>query len=322
MNRSHVAASISLPPATTFFESLSSAQSVLHRLTRIANPSEPSVPLGFVGSFGYEMKAVTLPHCKTSDTDQSDAEFAFASTVITYEHSTGLWTVSGLLRLEGWTGEEIECETEMQCRFGLGEAEWTTYSSQAKAYFATKPGPSPTDTMFCSKASHLSTDMLTSDLSESDYKPAIESARASIVAGDAYELCITTQFRATLSAALAADPYPLYRSLRQSNPAPYSAYFHLPQSNLAILSSSPERYMQITKQGQVEMKPIKGTVRRSNDPIEDARRKAELEHDEKERAENLMIVDLCRNDLLAFCQVESVLVPRLMVVETYETVHQ
>jgi para-aminobenzoate synthetase len=266
------------------------------------------------------MKAVSLPHCKTSDTDQSDAEFAFASAVVSYEHATGLWQVSGLVRLEGWLGDEIECEKEMQCRFGLDEVEWSEYSRKIQTYFSSPCTPS--DTKLFAIHSPLSADDLTSDLSESDYKPAIESARTSIIAGDAYELCLTTQFRATLPSTLASDPYPLYRSLRQSNPAPYSAYFNLPQSNLAILSSSPERYMRITKEGEVEMKPIKGTVRRSSDPIEDERRKDELAKDEKEIAENLMIVDLCRNDLLAFCEVESVLVPRLMVVETYETVHQ
>lgn len=261
------------------------------------------------------MKTVSLPHVRMKEeTTESDSEFAFASTLLTYEHATEQWTVSGLVRIQE---ETIDTEEELHCRFGVSEKEWSEYVVKVGSFFSTA-----TPARSCHRRSSLTSDILVPDLSQSDYKLAIDSARQSIIAGDAYELCITTQFRSTVPDTIASDPYLLYRSLRTTNPAPYSAYFHLPLSSLAILSSSPERYMRIDQSGEVEMKPIKGTVRRSSDPIENERRKKALEADEKERAENLMIVDLCRNDLIAFCEVESVCVPRLMVVETYQTVHQ
>lgn len=306
---------------TTFFQSLSSAQTALQRATLIIDDTRPTFPVGFVGSLGYELKTATLPHLvpEQNINGESDAEFAFAAIVLSYEHATSHWTVSGLVRTEG-TGT-IAVEAEWSCRFGVAEAEWTAHLATLTNYFATA-ATSSLNSSSCTKRL-LSTDLLVPDIPEPLYKIAIEQARRSISAGDAYELCITTQFRTILPTSTADDPYTLYRFLRQSNPAPYSAYFHLPQSRLALLSSSPERFMHITKHGEVEMKPIKGTVRRTpHDPVEDERRRRALQADDKERAENLMIVDLCRNDLLGCCSVESVTVPRLMIVESYETVHQ
>lgn len=307
-----------LASPTLFLDTLAAAQANLKRLTRLPTRG-PSVPLGFVGYLSYEMKEVTLPHCTPATAPSTVAEFAFASTLLSFEHATGKWMASGLVRLAPWGGPADPAETATESSFGVEEAEWTAWLASVASYFdlprapAVKLSPSP---------SPLSFDSLLSDLCRSEYITAIEAARTSIIAGDAYELCLTTQFRATVPDATAADPYPLYAALRRSNPAPYSAYFRLPQSDIAILSSSPERFMRIDQTGEVEMKPIKGTVRRSSDPVEDDRRKLALEADEKERAENLMIVDLCRNDLLRFCQVDTVAVPRLMVVESYETVHQ
>lgn len=302
----------------TFITTLATAQAALQRRTRIVDPIGPSIPVGFLGYLGYEMKEVSMPLCKSptaaKEEERTDSEFALASLVLTYSHEEENWVATGLVRV----GNDIEEGEELLEDFGLGENEWETWLTKVRSFLDAER----TMDLSSRPVGPVAITGLVPDLNRDEYMAAIEHARESIIAGDAYELCMTTQFRTTISTSLADDTYSLYLSLRAANPAPYSYYFRLPLSNLTLLSSSPERFMRIDKARHAEMKPIKGTVRRSNDPIEDQRRKEALEADEKERAENLMIVDLSRNDLLGFCSVESVQVPRLMVVESYQTVHQ
>ena len=137
-----------------------------------------------------------------------------------------------------------------------------------------------------------------------------------IVEGESYEVCLTTE----LHSDGAIDPLAAYRALRARNPAPYAALLRL--GDVSVLSSSPERYLRVDRERIVESKPIKGTAPRAAHPLEDAYRAAALRDDDKSRAENLMIVDLVRNDLGRVCALGSVEVPSLMAVESYATVHQ
>jgi para-aminobenzoate synthetase len=137
-----------------------------------------------------------------------------------------------------------------------------------------------------------------------------------IRAGETYEACLTNQLRMPAP----PDPLTFYRILRRRNPAPHAAYIRFP--GCIIASASPERFLRIGRDGQVESRPIKGTRRRGANPAEDRALHDDLLHSSKDRAENLMIVDLMRNDLGRVCELGSIAVPRLMEVESYTTVHQ
>ncbi len=148
------------------------------------------------------------------------------------------------------------------------------------------------------------------------YLSMIETAQQHIAAGDVYQICLTNE----ILVETVQDPLAVFLRLRQINPAPYSAFIRV--EGVSLASSSPEQFIQVSKTGEISTKPIKGTRPRGDSIVEDRAIAEKLQRDPKERAENLMIVDLMRNDIGRVSEVGSVSVPKLFDIESYATVHQ
>ena len=153
-----------------------------------------------------------------------------------------------------------------------------------------------------------------SNMTRAQYGVAFDRIQRYIRNGDCYQVNLAQRF----AVPAAGDPWQGYRELRRVNPAPFSAYLATPYAQ--VLSSSPERFLQL-RDGEVSTKPIKGTRPRGDCPEADSVLAMELSHSIKDRAENLMIVDLLRNDIGRVCRTGSVRVPELFAVESFATVH-
>jgi para-aminobenzoate synthetase component 1 len=153
------------------------------------------------------------------------------------------------------------------------------------------------------------------DISPQEFKACVEQIRAYISAGDCYQVNFAHRFATTFT----GDLFGAYRLLRSVAPGDFSAYLHLVPDH-KVLSLSPERFLAVDG-GQVTTQPIKGTSRRSPDPTEDRRLADALRHSAKDRAENVMIVDLLRNDLGRLCTTGSVHVPALCDLQSFDNVH-
>jgi len=156
---------------------------------------------------------------------------------------------------------------------------------------------------------------LRSSFTHAGYLDAVNRVRDYIYAGDIFQANLSQRFEA----ALVESPWNLYRRLRTRNPAPFAAFIEVPEC--AVLSASPERFMRVDADGRVETRPIKGTRPRGIGPEHDAALGRALTESAKDRAENLMIVDLIRNDLSRVCEPGSVRVRELFALEHFATVH-
>jgi para-aminobenzoate synthetase len=254
---------------------------------------------GFVGYLGYECKAdCGSPAVHRSDVP--DAVLLFANRVVAVDHTRGC---THLLALGGdGDAERWLDEAEGVVRGILLEPIYTSPEPAQAAAPGAGEGGDPV-TFRCGRG-------------REQYLADIARCQVALTAGESYEVCLTDQLSTTAS----PEPFALYRLLRRRNPAPFAAFLRL--GEVAVLSSSPERFLSIDRDRRVQARPIKGTAARSPDPGVDEEQRAELLHDEKTFAEHLMIVDLLRNDLGRVCEVDTVRVPEFMVVESYPTVHQ
>ncbi|BDI20102.1 aminodeoxychorismate synthase, component I [Nostoc cf. commune SO-36] len=246
---------------------------------------------GFVGYFGYELKA----ECGSSLVHSSplpDAIFLLADRMIAIDHQEQCLYLLQLIK-KGQT-EQVETwfETIQQQLENLDplSSDVPPENSQPVKFRLSR--------------------------TYQNYIQDIHQCLDEIHEGETYQVCLTNQLHTNAT----PDPLTFYRTLRKINPAPYSAFLRF--GKIAIACSSPERFLRIDRQGWVETKPIKGTLPRGETPEADFVLREKLRNSEKDRAENLMIVDLLRNDLGQVCEVGSIHVPKLMDVETYPTVHQ
>jgi len=161
------------------------------------------------------------------------------------------------------------------------------------------------------------TDSLTSPMPRDEYLQIIERTQEAIARGDFYQANITRKFTGTFTGK--PDPFAIFCRLCKASPGTYSAFIRM--DDKAIISSSPECFLKIDANGVMESRPIKGTSPRFPDKEQDDNSRYYLESSEKERAENLMIVDLMRNDLSRSCEPGSVKVERLFEVSSYATLH-
>ncbi len=148
------------------------------------------------------------------------------------------------------------------------------------------------------------------------YQAMIKTAQQHIAAGDVYQICITNQIEIEHN----LDPLAVFLELREKNPSPYAAFLRMEETS--VVCSSPEQFLSVSNSGEISTKPIKGTRPRGSNKDTDEANALELQTNEKERAENLMIVDLMRNDLGRVAKIDSVRVPVLFEIESYATVHQ
>lgn len=265
----------------------------LSRELREMEPPPGGLPFdfrcGFAGYLGYELRA-DCDSIEAPAAENPDAALIFADRLVAIDHLAGR---TYLLALE-------------EAGDGSSAERWLEETSAVLSALEPLEAPAPP---------HQPLE-LELERDRERYLEDIAACRRLLVAGETYEVCLTNR----AVGGPVEDAFLLYRRLRRLNPAPLSAYLRF--GDLAVLSSSPERFLKVEPGGEVEARPIKGTRRRGDDPVEDARLADQLRRDEKCRAENVTIVDLLRNDLGRVCRFGSIGVSSLFEVETYETVHQ
>jgi para-aminobenzoate synthetase component 1 len=242
---------------------------------------------GAIGYFGYDLgrRFERLPYLAADDEELPELAVGLYDWAVVIDHHQG----------QAWLASALRAPETAQHWPALVDRFSRPVGPRARTHFRTL---SP----------------IRSNMARSRYLNAFERIQRYIHEGDCYQVNLAQRFEVRAS----GDPWTAYQALRVVNPAPYAAYLNLPFAQ--VLSASPERFLHV-RGGRVETRPIKGTRPRAGHPRLDAERAQELRESVKDRAENVMIVDLLRNDLAKSCRPGSVRVPRLFEVESFASVH-
>lgn len=252
----------------------------------IYNESLPfDFQLGYIGYLAYELKKDTENVINNYSYDYPDAYFKYCDRVLVYDHKEERLYI-------------LTCEDDKDW---IKEIKNILEESFEEKIEDTSKKDFPELKFMKDKKTYIND---------------IKKIKELICQGETYEVCLTNR----LDIFDKIDGKKYYMKLREKSPGQYSAF--LPLDEIKIASSSMERFLKVDKNKIVTTKPIKGTIRRGNSLEEDQKLIDALRNEEKTKSENLMIVDLLRNDLGKFCEIGSVTVPKLMDVETYKTLHQ
>jgi len=270
-------------------------------------PGEPGgFRLGIVGWLGYELFRDTLGIPAPYPRRYPDALFMRVDRALAVDEASGAARL--IARGPDWSGELAEWrDATLATLAALPSPDGAAPAGRARpATIGSGGDPGPAD---------APDPVVRWRYSDEEYGAMIRAAKHAIADGDAYVLCLTTE--ATVDGAF--DPWEVYRRVRRTSPSHHGAF--LRADGLALLSASPEQFLSIAPDGWVATKPIKGTRPRGATREEDERLREELRTSEKERAENVMIVDLMRNDLSRVAELGTVEVTRLLDVESNPHVH-
>ncbi|GAB2620087.1 aminodeoxychorismate synthase component I [Streptomyces capparidis] len=259
--------------------------------------------LGWVGYLGYELKAQCGAGPLVHRSQEPDATMVFAARALVFDHLTGTTHLLALAPADP-DADPDGAALDASARTWLRTTAEQLRALTGRVAAADVP-PQPVD------AADL---RLRHD--RDAYLDRIRRSQEEIAAGETYEVCLTNMVHGEAK----VDAWEGYRFLRRTSPAPFASLLLF--EDLAVLSTSPERFLRVGADGRAESKPIKGTRPRGATPEEDEALRTDLRTNEKDRSENLMIVDLVRNDLGRCAEVGSVHVHKLFDVETYATVHQ
>jgi para-aminobenzoate synthetase component I len=281
-----------------------------HRLAAFRTTSIDGLPPfqgGAAGLFSYDLchHIEVLPYAEYDDFSVPDLAVGIYDWVIAFDHwQERAWLIStGYPETEPYAREHRARQRAEQVKRWLDRSDVVPLRHESRV--------TPIETPQFPVDMHPN---LTSNMDRAMYLRTIERAIEYIYAGDCFQVNIAQRLQMPASIA----PMELYDKLRTRNPAPFAGYFDLGEH--VILSASPERFLRVDA-GEVETRPIKGTRPRGKDATDDQRLADELLHSAKDRAENVMIVDLLRNDLGRVCAYGSVRVEALCRLESYEYVH-